>query len=82
MPLYAKEMGGEVPNEDGEVDPLEGVAEVEGDSQTEEAAAAAACQMVVVVVVVELWMVVGGVGVLRLAEEVGARDLSGKMRQA
>jgi len=89
VPLDEKEMGGVVPNQDGEVDPLEGVvvdrpkgvAGVEGDSQTEEAAAAAVCQMVVVVVVV-LWMVVVEVVVLRLAEEVGARDLSGKMRQA
>jgi hypothetical protein len=87
VPLDAKEMGGEVPNQDGEVDPLEGVvvvdrpkgvAEVEADSQTE---AAAACQTVVVEVVV-LWKAVVGVGVLRMVEEVGARDLSRKMGQA
>ena len=87
VPLDANEMGREVPNQDGEVDPSEGVvvedhpkgvAEVEGDSQTEEAEAAV-CQMVVGVGV-GLWMV-GVVGeVLRMAEEAGARDLSGKMR--
>jgi len=58
MPLDAKEMGGDVSNQDGEVDPSEGVvvvyrpkgvAEVEADCQTE-AAEAAVCQMVVGVV--------------------------------
>ena len=87
-PLDEKEMGGEEPNQDEEVDPLEGVvvvdrskgAAVEEDSQTE-AAEAAVCQMGVGVGV-GLWMVVGEVGVLRMAEEAGARDLSGKMRRA
>lgn len=53
MPLNAKEMGGEVPNQDEEVDPSEGVVvdrpkgeAVEEDSQTEEAEAAV-CQMAV-----------------------------------
>ena len=88
VPLDEKEMEGEVPNQDCEVDPSQGavvdrskgVAEGEGDSQTEEAEAGV-CRMGVEVEV-GLWMVVGEVGVLMMADEAGARDLSGKMRRA
>ena len=89
--LNAKETKGEVPNQEGGVDLLEAGAGAAVVRPREAAGAAADSQMVAEAVAYRMVVGVGGEGVCQMeveeaealrAEEVGARDSSGKMRQA